>query len=387
MRQVVKKSISQANNVNNEKPIYTLLIDMSNLMKISLVDKRANFKGVEYGMIFQTLYQIHNLLLKKDFNFCVACYDGEQSGILRAKYLPEYKANRNKHYELYLGQSEYDRKINEYCKKVIEWHKSHKNQVKRSETDEENYERQRGIIQLILDELFVRQYIFDNVEGDDLIAYYVKNKRPNEKIVIVSGDRDLTQLIRDDVCVYIPSKKKFVTPENSIEELGCTYENIVLRKIICGDTSDNIKGIKGVAETGLMKLFPNIKTKKTTINEILEDSKKILEERKAEKKKPLKSLENIVNSVTEGSQGDKIYEINRKIIDLSEPMLTNEAHDALNEMLYAPLDPEGRDIKNVYQIIKENDFSDLIDEQRFGNLFSAFERLKKQEMQYYKEKS
>ena len=194
-------------------------------------------------------------------------------------------------------------------------------------------------------------------------------------------------MIRDDVCVYIPSKKKFVTPENSIEELGCTYENIVLRKIICGDTSDNIKGIKGVAETGLMKLFPNIKTKKTTINEILEDSKKILEERKAEKKKPLKSLENIVNSVTEGSQGDKIYEINRKIIDLSEPMLTNEAHDALNEMLYAPLDPEGRDIKNVYQIIKENDFSDLIDEQRFGNLFSAFERLKKQEMQYYKEKS
>ena len=379
MKQVVKKNRAEANGVSNEKSIYTLLVDGNNLLKISLVDKRMNDKGEEYGAVFLFLRQLGQLLQKKDFNYCIVCWDGYNSGVLRWNYYNDYKANRDKHYELAGGMSEYDKYINDYVKKVINYSKGVKKEVKRSETDDECFQRQREIIQNILENLYVRQFIYDDVEGDDLIAYYVQHKKQNEKVVIVSGDRDLTQLITDDVCQYIPTLKKFVTPKNSVEELGITHENTLLKKIICGDSSDNIKGIKGLGEQTLIKLFPEIKDKKTSLEAVIERSNELLEERKAAKKKPLKSLENIVNGVTDGIQGNKIYEINKKIIDLSEPLLTNDAIDGLKEEMYAPLGDEDRDIKNVYTIIKENGMNDMIDESKFGALFGMYERIIKME--------
>ena len=279
MKQVIRKKRAEANNISTEKDIYTLLVDGNSLLKISLVDKRMNSKGEEYGAIFLFLRLLGQLLLKKDFNFCVAVYDGYNSGVLRYNIYSEYKANRDKHYELAAGMTDYDRKINDYVKKVLNYSKSNKKAVKRSETDDESFQRQREILQNILENLYVRQFMYDDVEGDDLIAYYVKNKKPNEKIVIVSGDRDLTKLISDDVCQYIPSLKKFVSPKNSVEELGMTHENTLVKKILCGDASDNIKGIKGIGEQTLLKLFPEIKTDRTSLEAIVARSRELLEER------------------------------------------------------------------------------------------------------------
>ena len=387
MKQVVRKSRAEANNVSTEKNIYTLLVDGNNLLKISLVDKRMNGKGEEYGAVFLFLRQLGQLLQKKDFDFCIVCWDGDGSGVLRYNYYKDYKANRDKHYEMIGGMSEYDRKINEYVKKVLNYRKNNKKEVKRSETDDECFQRQRALIQNILENLYIRQFIYDDVEGDDLIAYYVQHKKPNEKVVIVSGDRDLTQLINDEVCQYIPTMKKFISPKNSVEELGITHENTLVKKILCGDVSDNIKGIKGIGEQTLIKLFPEIKDTKTSIEAIVERSKQLLEERKADKKKPLKSLENIVNCVTDGIQGDKIYEVNKKIIDLSEPLLTKEALEGLKAEMYAPLGDDDRNINNVYNIIVENGMSDLTNEKVFGNLFGFFERIIKMEQNYSKKSS
>ena len=358
-----------------EEKIYTLLLDMNNIMKICSVDKRMNIKGEEYGMVFCALRIIGNLLQKKDFNFCVACYDGDNSGILRYNYYKDYKANRDKHYELAAGTSDYDKYINDYVKKVLKYSKSNKVDVKRAETDDESFQRQREIIQNILENLYVRQFMYDEVEGDDLIAYYVQHKKPNEKVVIVSGDKDLTQLINDDVCQYMPSLRKFISPKNSVDELGMTHENTLVKKILCGDASDNIKGVKGIGEQTLLKLFPEMKREKMSLEAVVERSKALLEERKAAKKKPLKSLENIVNRVTDGSQGEDIYEINKKIIDLSEPLLTDEAKEGLDSELYAPLSNDDRSVENIYQIIEENNMDDLLNEKIFGSLFGMYEKI------------
>lgn len=384
MKQVVRKSRAEANGVSNEKPIYTLLLDANNLLKISLVDKKMNSKGEEYGAVFLFLKLLGQLLQKKDFDFCVCLWDGYNSGSLRWNIYKDYKANRDKHYELAGGMSDYDKAINDYVKKVLNYSKANKKEVKRAETDDECFQRQREILQNILENLYIRQFMYDDVEGDDLIAYYVQHKKPNEKVVIVSGDRDLTQLIRDDVCQYIPSMKKFITPDNSVNELGMTHENVLVKKILCGDASDNIKGIKGMGEQTLLKLFPEMKNKKTSLEAVIARSKELLEERKANKKKPLKSLENVVNCVTDGVQGKDIYEINKKIIDLSEPLLTDEALEGLNEEMYAPMSSEGRDIKNVYEIITENGMDDMTNEKVFGNIFSYFEHIIKSEQKYAK---
>ncbi len=382
MKQVIRQVIKETNNVTDEPFIYTLLLDMNSIMKACLVNKKVNNKGLEIGMVYHTLLQIRNMLAKKDFNFCYAMYDGDGSGSLRYQIYKDYKANRDKHYEQYVNVSEYDKKINEYCKKVINYHKGIKPEVKRDETDDEIFARQREIVFKCLEELFVRQCIYNNVEGDDLIAYYVKNKKPNERIVIISGDRDLTQLISDSVTVYVFQLKKFITPDNHIKEIGFTHENVLIKKIICGDASDNIKGIKGVGETTFFKLFPNAIKEKLNLDDVIRISKDLLEERTKEKKKPLKSLENIVNKVTDGIQGENIYEINKQLIDLSQPLLTDEAKEELDNLFYAPLDPEGRDYKNLYEIIRENDIQDLLDSDKFSNFFTPFGRLIENEKKY-----
>ena len=352
---------------------YTLICDGNNLLKISLVDKTMNSNGEEYGAVMSFLRMLGNVLNKKDFNYCIVCFDGIGSGVLRWKFYEDYKANRGKNYELHdPNMSDYDKKLIAFQQKVLSY--SRKVNPKK-EDDDEVFEREKGIINAILEELCIRQYEFENVEGDDIIAYYVKNKKPNEKVVIVSSDKDLTQLISDTVIVYNPRLKDFITKDNSVEKIGITHENVVLEKILCGDSSDNIKGVKGMGETTLLKLFPQIKNEKTDLKTIIARSKELLEERKANKKKPLKSLENIVNGITDGCQGDKLYEINEKIIDLSQPLLTDEAKESLENELYAVMDTSNRSIKNVYEIIRAYNLTELEDENKFSNLFAPFERI------------
>jgi 5'-3' exonuclease len=382
MKQPVKKRIAEANNINTSKSEYSLIVDGNNLLKISLVDKRMNDKGEVYGAVLTFIRQLGVILSRKDFDYCMVCWDGKGSGVLRYNYYEDYKANRDKHYENHqINKTDYDKYIDSFVKKVLS---SKKNKTDK-DIEEELFEKQKYLIQNILEEVCVRQYEFDNVEGDDIIAYYVKNKHENERVVIFSSDRDLTQLISDTVIVYNPVKKDFITSKNSIKELGITHENILLEKIICGDTSDNIKGVKGVGQQTLIKYFPEIVEHKTDLKAIIERSKELLEERKQHKQKPLKSLENIVNGVTDGCQGNRLYEINRKIIDLSEPLLTSEAEKELSDVLYAPIDITNRDVKNAYKIIEKNNMFDLTDETKFGNVLAPYGRIILMEKKRYAE--
>lgn len=375
MKQPIRRNIKENHNISNVKPIYTLLIDGNSVMKMSAVDKRKSGKGLEYGMLYQTLLQIKIQIQKKDYDHVYFMLDGNNSGVLRYNIYNEYKANRDKNYKSDEGKSEYQK---EYDKRLnsMQQYFGLKASSERIGTDEESeedsFDRQREIIYNILEELFCRCCMYDDVEGDDLIAYYVKNKLPNEKIVIVSGDRDLVQLISDDVCLYVTQLKKYVTPSNCVEILGYTHENVLLKKMLCGDTSDNIKGIKGMGEKTFFSLFPDAKTKKYSLDEVIHQTEELIADRLKNKKKPLVVMENIINRVTLGSQGENIYDINKKIIDLSEPLLTKEAKDDMDSLIHAPLDPSGREIKNVYNILLENEFNDLISDNIFSTFFSTF---------------
>ena len=364
------------------KYTYTLLLDMNNVMKMASVDHKMNNEGKEYGIVLTSLRMMGDILKKKDFNYCIAAFDGEGSGVLRWQLYRDYKANRDKNYENHdPNMTDYEKKLRDFQKLVI----SHSREKASSENEDESFKRQKFILQSILDELCIRQFEFENVEGDDIISNYVKNRKQDEKIVIVSSDKDLTQLISDTVIVYNPRKREFITKDDAVEKIGILPENIVLEKMICGDVSDNIKGVKGVGNDTLIKLFPNLKTEKLNLEAIMARSKELLEERKQEKKKPLKSLENIINGVTDGCQGDKLYEINEKIIDLSTPLLTEEARMAMEDESYAPIDTSERSIKNVYRIASDNKVNEILDESKFGNILEPFARIIMQEKHRYEE--
>ena len=384
MKQPIKKHRAEANGINTEPIFYSLVIDGNNLLKISLVDKTMNSKGEEYGAVMSFLRILGGILNKKDFNYCMVCWDGIGSGVLRWKLYEDYKANRGKNYFLHdPNMSEYDRKLLEYQSKVIAYSKA-KRGIKEDKSEEETFEREKTLIKSILEELCIRQYEYENTEGDDIIAYYTKHKKENEKVVVVSSDKDLTQLISDTVIIYNPRLRDFVTKDNSVEKIGITHENVVLEKILCGDASDNIKGVKGMGETTLLKLFPNLKTKKSDLRAVIERSKELLSKRREEKKKPLKSLENIINGVTDGCQGNKLYEINKAIIDLSEPLLTDEAKRELDNEMYGIMDTSDRDIKNVYKIINEANLTELMNENKFSNIFSPYSRIIMMEKKRFK---
>jgi 5'-3' exonuclease len=386
MNQPIRRKIIETHDIK-PKPFYTLIVDGNNLFKIAIsADKRVNRNGDEVGGIFQFLLQLKIMLSKRDFEHCYVMWDGNQSGQLRYQIYQDYKANRDKHYEL-KSESDYDKNINDFVKRTMAFYNGKNvkeiDNTKYKETEEECFDRQKEIVMKCLEELFIRQVISDEVEGDDLIAYYVNHKKNNEKIIIMSGDRDLTQLIADDVCVYVPSLKMGIVPENHVSVMGYRHENVLLKKMICGDSSDNIKGIKGMGEETFFKLFPEVKEREVTLEEILERSKSLLDERIKNKKKPLKTLENILNRVTTGSQGKDIFEINKKIINLKEPLLTKEAIEQMENIMYAPIDPEGRSIANLYQIIMSADIVDLIDDNRFSTFFSTFNRIIDKEKKYY----
>ena len=175
--------------------------------------------------------------------------------------------------------------------------------------------------------------------------------------------------------VYVQSLHKFINTKNHIKEMGYHHENVVLKKVLCGDVSDNIKGIKGFGEKTLYDNFSEFKTRKMSLNEIIEKAKLINEERIKIKKKPLIWAENIINKVTDGVQGEDIYEINEKIINLKKPLMTQEAIELIDSIMYAPLDTEDRTMTNLYKIILKYGIEDLKDETTFSNFFIEYKYL------------
>jgi 5'-3' exonuclease len=380
MSQPIPKKIKENNPNIGVKSFNTLLVDGSNLLELSFsASKKTSSSGKEIGGIFAFLLQMKILLQKGNFRYVYVFWDGERSGQLRYELNTDYKANRDKTYDD-VNLSDYMKAVNA---RIDAMQKKIYKKSQRTETEKENFHWQREIIIQCLDELFVRQCLCDETEADDFIAYYVQHKKPEENIVIFSNDRDLSQLIhksemyegKDDVILAIKPQKadiRFINTRNHTDIIGYDYRNVALKKIICGDASDNIKGIKGVGEKTLFDNFPEFKTREVTLNEVIDKAKQINEDRKFQKKKPLKWAENIVNKVTDGVQGENVYEINKKIIDLKNPLMPDDAKELLDNMMYAPIDPEDRSLLNLYNILTTNDIDDLKDETVFGKFFIEF---------------
>lgn len=385
MAQPIPRKIQENNPDYKVKRFNTLLVDGSNILELSTsADRRVNSEGKIYGGTMQFLLQLKLLMRKGNFRYVYVFWDGPNSGEYRAMLLPTYKSNRDKDYDLSVSGelSDYMKEVNARVKSMQEYFYS-KNKAKLTERrrEKELFYDQREVVMQCLEEVCVRQCVCDKVEADDLIAYYVNNKKPEERIVIMSNDRDLTQLISEDVIIYVQNQKKFINTKNHTTEMGYNYQNVLLKKIICGDASDSIKGIKGVGEKTLLDKFPEVKERKVELSEIIEKAKQINEQRISDKKKPLKWAENIVNRVTDGVQGEKIYEINKKVIDLKHPILTDEAKELMDSMMYAPIDGEGRSLSNLYKIlVDENGIDEFRDENRFSSFFYEYKVLMNREI-------
>ena len=265
---------------------------------------------------------LRKIVKENDVKQIIVFWDGKLSGKLRHNIYPEYKQNRKKNYR-------------EDFEKV---------------DAELQYQKIR--IKQYLEELSIKQFQDDIVEADDCIAYYVLNRKDDEKVLICTGDRDLCQLMDEHVSVYLFDRKRIYNIDNYDEYFDYHIRNLKLIKIIVGDTSDNIKGIEGIGEDTLLKLFPELKERECNLEEIITKAKILLEEKKGKSKR----LKNIVEGNTVGIQGNMVYEINNKLINLSTPLLSEECLVNLNTFIEDSLDPEGREIKNLLNMMMEDEF-------------------------------
>ncbi|MDR1365373.1 MAG: hypothetical protein LBJ42_02180 [Holosporales bacterium] len=96
-----------------------------------------------------------------------------------------------------------------------------------------------------------RRFGFDTievpgVEADDIIATYATNQCSYYSINIISSDKDLMQLIGDNVTMYDPAKRRYITEQDIVKKFGVTHDKILDALALMGDSSDNIPGVAGI---------------------------------------------------------------------------------------------------------------------------------------------
>lgn len=303
-----------------------LLVDGDNLLTIGFYGLKNHFyKGTHIGGIYHFIDT-----LKRNFEIfhldkIVVFWDGENGSQSRKKIYHQYKENR-------------------------------KGRIK-TEEEISNYNYQRTRIKQYLEELYVRQGEYEFCETDDCIAYYVQNS-PNEKIIVYSSDGDLTQLVSENTQIYNPSHRKLYSNGDTIlyDHVPVHISNIKLIKMLCGDPSDNISGIKSMGLKRLLGLFPEIQEKPVTVEEVLERTNQLFEQDKHNW-----LYKNILTGVTKyGVFGEEFYYINKRIVSLDEPFLTDEAKIDIDNLIHDSLDPEGRSYKNTMKMMMEDGIFTLL---------------------------
>lgn len=116
----------------------------------------------------------------------------------------------------------------------------------------------------LLTKMGITYYEIDNYEADDIIGTFANfcENDPEYTGTIISSDKDLLQLITKTVNIKLLKSKDYIryTEESFKEEWGIDPINIIDLKALMGDSSDNIKGVKGIGEKGALKLLHDYKT-------------------------------------------------------------------------------------------------------------------------------
>lgn len=144
----------------------------------------------------------------------------------------------------------------------------------RSETPDE-LKMQMPIARDVLDAMGIKHFELEPYEADDIIGTFAKkcNEDPEYKAVIITSDKDLLQLISDEVEVKLLKTKDYIryNPQTFLEDWGIKPIRIIDYKALAGDSSDNIPGVRGIGDKtaiNLLKTYDTIEDIYEHIDEI-----------------------------------------------------------------------------------------------------------------------
>ena len=143
-------------------------------------------------------------------------------------------------------------------------HEEYKDYKGGREKTPEELKVQFPIAKEMLTYMGIKYYEIDNYEADDIIGTFAKycDDDPNFVGTIISSDKDLLQLISNDIDIKLLKQKDYIryNEETFKEAYGINPINIIDLKALMGDPSDNIPGVKGIGEKTALKLLQEYKT-------------------------------------------------------------------------------------------------------------------------------
>ncbi len=201
------------------------------------------------NIVFRAYYAFHRQRLQTSTGF----HTGALFGFVRmiTNILQERKPD--------LVAVAFDVTSNTFRKKLYPEYKAHRKPVP------EDLLLQLPLAHKAIEALNIRVMTNEDYEADDLIGSMANELKDKYKVSIITGDRDLLQLIDDNVTVELcqrgVSSTRSVDFDDFYEEYGFEPKNLIELKALMGDSSDNIPGVKGIGEkrgSTLIKEFSTI---------------------------------------------------------------------------------------------------------------------------------
>ncbi len=257
-----------------------LIIDGLNLyLRTFAVNGMLNDRGVPIGGMMGFLKSVAYAIRETNPTRLIVVYDGAGGSQRRRKLHPNYKGNRKP------------------GKRITRWD------------------------------------AFKNVEEEK------QAMKLKDEVIIMSADQDFLQLVNDRITVWSPIKKIFYTPEKVLEDYGVPAHNFLMYKVLMGDKSDNLEGVKGLGPKKLPKILPSISSTPLDLDFILDYASK--------------GTEPMHKRITESANQ---LSLNETLMDLKNPPISGELKLQITRLIEAPIN-----------LLSSNDFNTMYTDDQMGN--------------------
>ena len=265
-----------------------LIIDgLNTFIRVFSVIPTTNDDGIHVGGIVGFLRSIGYTINMFRPTRVIIVFDGKGGSTRRRKIYPEYKQNRKTEYRV---NRTYD--------------------FASQEDEKQNMIMQLQRIVEYLDTLPVTVLSYDNIEADDTIGYLCRQVLTDSNITIMSTDKDFLQLANGRIKVWSPTKKKLYDEQAVLDEYGISSHNLIWYRVIDGDKSDNIKGVKGLGLKTIQKKLPFLSENR---------------------------IVNIDEVITKLPESKDVIELNYKLMQLSDVDISGTTKTKITERVRQPI--------------------------------------------------
>lgn len=178
--------------------------------------------GFPTGAIWGTMNMMLRFIDKYQPTHILICYDDQSGKSIRRDFYPEYKANR---------------------------------------VQTTNVSAEEIILRRMFEMLNMASVKASGYEADDLIGTAVKKLKDHMDIIIVTGDKDMLQLIEPGVQVFDSMKNVWYDEAEALKKFGVKASQISDYLALAGDKADNIPGGAGIgpkAAQDLLAIYPSV---------------------------------------------------------------------------------------------------------------------------------